>query len=230
MRNLLIIAESKWAPSPRCPPMTEQWRLRRCYTSDYFFYPWVISNLRSTLSKQVDITRCTPIKITEFLLEEEADDNKNLRLLSLPHPGRRGIITTFICHYRHPPFVLDEFVQRAVVTWSDWGIVDQRRLLQKGKKKRRRLINKPHDVSQQMMLIMIEKLLANHGNIPEKETPLSSPPRSCVGCSRSSPTALFHSTVVGEKATPCGKSKLASLSLHASKNGSACQRVWAGWE
>ncbi len=97
MRNLLIIAESKWAPSPRCPPMTEQWRLCRCSTSDYFLYPWVISNLRSTLSKRLDITRRTPMKITEFLLEEEADDNKNLRLLSLPHPARKGfgIITTF---------------------------------------------------------------------------------------------------------------------------------------
>lgn len=147
MRNLLIITESKWAPSPRCPPMTEQWRLCWCSTSDYFLYPWVISNLRITLSKRVDITRRTPMKITEFLLEEEADDNKNLRLLSLPHLARKGIISTFICHYRHPPFVLDEFVQRTVVTWRDWGIVDQWRLLRKGKKKRRCLINKPHDVS-----------------------------------------------------------------------------------
>lgn len=135
MRNLLIIAESKWAPSPCCPPMTEQWRVCRCYTSDYSLYPWVISNLRSTLSKQVDITCRTPMKITEFLLEEEADDNKNLYSLSLPHPGRKGIITPFIHHYRHPPFVLDEFVQRAVGTWSEWGIVDQQRLLRKGKKK-----------------------------------------------------------------------------------------------
>lgn len=99
--------------------MTEQWRLCRCYTSDYSLYPWVISNLRSTLSKQVDITCRTPMKITEFLLEEEADDNKNLYSLSLPHPGRKGIITPFIHHYRHPPFVLDEFVQRAVGTWSE---------------------------------------------------------------------------------------------------------------
>ncbi len=85
--------------SPKSPlsSMTEQWRLCRCSTSDYFLYPWVISNLRSTLSKRVDITRRTPMKITEFLLEEEADDNKNLRLLSLPHPARKGfgIITTF---------------------------------------------------------------------------------------------------------------------------------------
>lgn len=94
MRNLLIIVESKWAPSPCCSPMTEQWRLCRCSTSDYFIYPWVISNLRSTLSKRVNITRRTPMKITEFLLEEEADDNKNLQLLSLPHPARKGIITT----------------------------------------------------------------------------------------------------------------------------------------
>lgn len=34
------------------------------------------------------------------------------------------------------------------------------------REKKEHLINKPHDVSQQMMLIMIEKLLANHGNIP----------------------------------------------------------------
>ncbi len=98
MRNLLIIAESKWAPSPRCLPMTEQWRLCRCSTSDYFLYPWVISNLRSTLSKRLDITRRTPMKITEFLLEEEADDNKNLRCsLCLIQQGKDSeVITTLL--------------------------------------------------------------------------------------------------------------------------------------
>lgn len=106
MRNLLIIAESKWALSPRCPPMTERRGPRLCYTSDYFLYPRVISNLSNMLSKQVDIKCSAPINITEFLLEEEANGNRNPLTLPFSHPGRKGIIIKFICHYRQPPFVL----------------------------------------------------------------------------------------------------------------------------
>lgn len=106
MRNLLIIADSKWAPSPRCPPVTERRGPRLCYASDYSLYPWVISNLRNMLSKQGHIKCSATMNITEFLLEEEANGNRNPPTLPFSHPGRKGIIIQFLCHYQHPPFVL----------------------------------------------------------------------------------------------------------------------------
>lgn len=102
-------ADNRWeqmSPKSRCPPMTERRGLSLCYTSDYSLYPWVISNLRNMLSKQGDIKCGGPTNITGFLLEEEADGNRNPPTLPFSHPGRKGIIIKFIWHYRHPPFVL----------------------------------------------------------------------------------------------------------------------------
>lgn len=70
-------------------------------------------------------------------------------------------------------------------------------------------------VPRQMMLTMMEKLHASHGNTQYCIKKWhSSAPRSCVGCFLSHPTVSFRSSVIEKKASPLGRSWRACLFLH----------------